>query len=266
MFAPARLRRGVWWQAVLPALGLALLWEAYVRLRGVDPVFLPAPSRVLAAGWRSAGLLASHARYTLAEAALGLGLALLAGAALGAAISLSPLLRRALYPLLVVSQTIPMIALAPLLVIWFGFGILPKVLVVALVCFFPISVAVADGLGSAAPEMERLLRSMGASRWQLFLKVRLPHALPTLFSGLRIAVTYAMIGAIFGEYVGAYEGLGILMQTAKSSYRTDLVFAAIAVTAVVSIGLFLLVGAVERALLPWHVRSKRSSNRRVPKV
>ncbi len=244
--------------AALPALALLLLWELYVRLASVSPTFLPAPSRVLQATWNSSGLLAMHTVQTLTEAALGLLLALVAGAVLGTLISFSPTLRRMIYPPLVVSQTIPMIALAPLLVLWFGFGLLPKLLVVALVCFFPLAVAVADGLGGAEPDMERLLLSMGASKRQLYWKVRLPHSLPYLFSGLKISVTYAVIGAIFGEYVGAYRGLGILMQTAKNSYRTDIVFAAILVTAVLSIGLFLLVSALERVMLPWHVRGQKA--------
>lgn len=240
--------------ATLPLLGVLILWEVIVRVASIDPVFLPAPSRVLLATWRSAGLLAIHTRQTLLEAAIGLLLALVSGCALGVLIDLSPLLRRMIYPPLVVSQTIPMIALAPLLVLWFGFGITPKLLVVALVCFFPIAVAMADGLGSAEPDMTRLLLTMGATRRQLFWKVRLPQSLSYLFSGLKIAVTYGVIGAIFGEYVGAYEGLGILMQTAKNSFRTDIVFAAILVTAVLSIGLFLLVSALERLMLPWHAR------------
>lgn len=249
-----RLNRRAFSQAALPLVAVLAVWELYVRVASTDPVLLPAPSRVLRAGGEFAGILAGHARQTMAEALLGLSLALVAGCALGALISYSTLLRRMLYPPLVVSQTVPMIALAPLLVAWFGFGILPKLLVVALVCFFPIAVAAADGLGSADPDGTRLLRSMGASRGQLFLKLQLPGALPYLFSGLKIAVTYAVIGAIFGEWVGAYEGLGIFMQTAKNSHRTDLVFAAIFVTAALSIALFVLISALERLLLPWHVR------------
>jgi ABC-type nitrate/sulfonate/bicarbonate transport system permease component len=237
------------------ALALAGLWEAYARLGGVDPVFLPAPSRVLRAAWESAGLLGLHARATLLEALLGLGLALAAGCGLGALLELSTRLRRGVYPLLVVSQTIPMIALAPLLVLWLGFGILPKLLVVALVCFFPIAVAAADGLAGAEPDSLRLVRSMGASRIQVFRTVRVPGAMPYLFSGLKIAVTYAVIGAIVGEWVGAQEGLGILMQTAKNAYRTDIVFAAILVTSALSLALFGIVVALERLLLPWHARA-----------
>ena len=257
MFRPptmTRFRTVTWLLAALPVLGIVVLWEVIVRTAAVDPVVMPAPSRVLAATRDSAGLLALHTRQTLLEAVIGLALALLAGCGLGALVTLSPFLRRSVYPLLVVSQTIPMIALAPLLVIWFGFGIVPKLLVVTLVCFFPLSVAVADGLGSAEPDTVRLLRSMGATGWQIFWKVRMPQSLPYLFSGLKISVTYAVIGAVFGEWVGAYEGLGILMQTAKNSYRTDVVFAAILVTSILSVGLFGIVAMLERLMLPWHVR------------
>lgn len=252
--------------ATVPAGLLLCAWEAYVRVAGVDRVFLPAPTQVLKVTWDSAGLLATHARLTLLEATLGLLLAFVAGCALGAMVGLSPLLRRSVYPLLVVSQTIPMIALAPLLVLWFGFGILPKLLVVALVCFFPLAVSMADGLASAEPDALRLLRSMGASPTQLFFKVRLPGALPYLFSGAKIAVTYAVIGAVFGEWVGAYEGLGILMQTAKNSYRTDIVFAAILVTSLLSVGLFGLVSILERVMLPWHVRGSGTAMDQSPRI
>jgi ABC-type nitrate/sulfonate/bicarbonate transport system permease component len=161
-------------------------------------------------------------------------------------------MRRAIYPLLVVSQTIPIIALAPLLLIWFGFGLEPKVIVVTLYCFFPIAVACADGLAGAEPALLKLLRSMHASRWQILWLVRLPGAMPSFFSGLRIAATYSVTGAIFGEYVGAYRGLGIYMQTAANSFAIVLVFAAILVTAVLSLLLFGLVSLIERLALPWY--------------
>jgi ABC-type nitrate/sulfonate/bicarbonate transport system permease component len=156
-----------------------------------------------------------------------------------------------LLPLLVVSQTVPIVALAPLLVLWFGYGALPKVLVVALVCFFPMVVATSRGLSATDPELLKLYRTFGASRRQVFRMVRLPTALPAFFSGVRIAVTYSVVGAIFGEYVGAAQGLGIYLQTAKNSYRTDLVFAVIAVTALMSLALFGLAVVVERLAIPW---------------
>jgi ABC-type nitrate/sulfonate/bicarbonate transport system permease component len=146
---------------------------------------------------------------------------------------------------------VPIIAIAPLLVLWFGYGMLPKVLVVALVCFFPMVVAAVHGLAATDPELIKLYRTFGATRRQIFRLVRLPTALPSFFAGVRIAVTYSVIGAVFGEYVGASRGLGILLQTAKNSYRTDLVFSMIAVTAALSLLLYALVSLVERLTIPW---------------
>ena len=141
---------------------------------------------------------------------------------------------------------------ASLVIIWFGFGLLPKVLVIVLATFFPIVVALLDGLASTDRDALELLRSMGASEREAFRKVRLPAALPAFFTGLRISITYAVVGAVFAEYVGAYEGLGIWMQLARNAYRTDLVFGAIAITALLSVGLFVLAAALERLVIPWH--------------
>jgi ABC-type nitrate/sulfonate/bicarbonate transport system permease component len=178
--------------------------------------------------------------------------AILLGLFLAILLDISTWIRRAVYPLLVTSQTIPMIALAPLLLIWFGFSLEPKVIVVTLYCFFPIAVACADGLLGTDPDLVRLMRSMRASRWQILWLVRLPGAMPSFFSGLRIAATYSVTGAIFGEYVGAYQGLGIYMETAAHSFAIVLVFAAILVTAVLSLLLFGLVALIERIALPWY--------------
>jgi ABC-type nitrate/sulfonate/bicarbonate transport system permease component len=165
-------------------------------------------------------------------------------------------MRRAVYPLLITSQTIPIIALAPLLLIWIGYDIRPKLIVVTLYCFFPIAVATVDGLASAEPELIKLLHSMKATRWQILHLVRLPGAMPAFFSGLRIAAAYSVIGAIFGEYVGAEKGLGIYMQKAANSFATINVFAAILVTTILSLLLFGLVSLIERIALPWYHGSK----------
>ena len=178
--------------------------------------------------------------------------AIVFGLILAITLEISRWSRRAVYPLLVISQTIPIIALAPLLLIWFGIDLGPKVFVVALYCFFPIAVACADGLADAEPELINLLKSMHASRWQILWLVRLPGAMPSFFSGLRIAATYGVTGAIFGEYVGAYQGLGIYMQLSVNSHAIVLVFAAILVTAVLSLLLFGLVSLIERIALPWY--------------
>ncbi len=233
-------------------VGLLVVWEVLVRLLDVPKWLLPAPTQIVIAGVEAAPLLGPHIAQTMTETLLGLALALATGLFLAFAVDLSATLRRALYPLLVASQTIPILALAPLLIIWFGYDILPKVLVVALVCFFPVAVGTADGLRAADPELINLLRAMGASRRQIFTKVRVPAALPAFFSGLKIAVTYSVIGAIIGEWVGASVGLGIFMARSSKSFLTDRVFAAIVITSLLSIGLFATVKLLERAALPWY--------------
>jgi ABC-type nitrate/sulfonate/bicarbonate transport system permease component len=237
---------------------LLVLWEGLVRLLATPQWLLPAPSQIVLAIADQQNLLLVHTRQSLVETLLGLILALVAGVGLAFIIDLSAFLRRSLYPLLVTSQTVPIIAIAPLLIIWFGFGILPKIIVVALVCFFPIAVNTADGLRSVDGDLVALLRSMGATRWQILAKVRLPAALPAFFSGLKIAVTYGVMGAVIGEWVGGSEGLGIYMLRSQHSYLTDRVFAAIAVTSCLSIMMFLIVMALERALLPWYYNSARA--------
>lgn len=249
------------WRRRLPAavLVLALLaaWEAAVRLTQAPEWLLPAPSAVWRAGIEAAPLLADHTGRTLTEAVVGLALAVVAGIAIAIAVDLSPVLKRALYPLLVVSQTVPIVAIAPLLIVWFGFGLTPKVLLVALVCFFPIAMSTAQGLEATDPDMVALLASMGASRRQVFAKVRFPGALPAAFGGLRIAATYSVIGAVISEWVGATKGLGIFMIRASNSYLTARLFAAIALASLLSIALFAAVLLLERLLMPWYFAAGR---------
>ncbi len=247
--AADRFRR--WWPPLLSVAVIVLVWEAYVRLADLDPVTLPAPSRVLGALWDFRETAVGHLVPTLVEALVGCALSVVLAIAAAIALDRWEPVRRAIEPLLVTSQTIPVVAIAPLFVIWFGFGLLPKVLIVVLVTFFPVTIALLDGFGRVEPEAMDLLRSMGATARQTFEKVRWPSALPSLFTGLRISVVYAVIGAIFGEYVGATNGLGIWMQLSQNSFRTDLVFAAILLTAVVSLALYVAVGVVERLVIPW---------------
>ncbi len=238
--------------AFVLALTLLVLWELYVRAGQISVQVLPAPTTIVRALIDNWNVIYDNTIQTLLETVLGLGIAILLGLLLAIMLDISSWLRRAIYPLLVTSQTIPIIALAPLLLIWIGYDIRPKLIVVALYCFFPIAIACADGLASAEPEMLNLLRSMRASRWQILWLVRLPGAMPAFFSGLRIAATYSVVGAIFGEYVGAEKGLGIYMQRAANSFATVQVFAAILVTAVLSLLLFGLVSVIERIALPWY--------------
>jgi ABC-type nitrate/sulfonate/bicarbonate transport system permease component len=252
-----------WLQEALPPtllIGFVLVaWQATSDQSGIPAFILPSPTAIVGALWETRDVLGAHIAQTMLETALGLAAALLSGVVLAAAIDLSPLLRRALYPLLVASQTIQILAIAPLLIIWFGFGILPKVIIVALVCFFPVAVSTADGLASADPDLVALLRTMGARRGQIWRMVRLPSALPSFFSGLRVAVTYSVVGATIGEWVGGQRGLGVYMIRSKNAFATDQVFGAILITSLLSIGLFVIVWLIERAALPWYHSAQRTA-------
>jgi ABC-type nitrate/sulfonate/bicarbonate transport system permease component len=249
---------------VAPALvafgAFIALWQWYAGQPSIDPQLLPTPMAV----WRDLiaehGLLWYETLVTLKEVVVGFAAALVAGVFFATVIDFSPWLRRAIYPLLVTSQTIPIITLAPLLVLWFGFGLVSKVIVIALICFFPIVVALADGLRSTDPELMKLYRAFGAGRLRLYWSVRLPGALPALYSGIRIAATYSVIGAIFGEYVGASAGLGYFIFLKQHSFATAAVMAAILVTATLSILLFVLVALIERLALPWYYQEGRQGS------
>ncbi|MGB3305837.1 MAG: ABC transporter permease [Thermomicrobiales bacterium] len=241
--------RWVW--PLLILILLLLIWEAAVRVADTPRWMLPPPSAIYDSFRTDHSLLLRHTRVTLVEVLIGFGLALVAGITVGIAIDASRVLERAIYPLIIASQTIPMVALAPLLLIWFGYGLTPKVLITALVCFFPIAVNTVDGLRVADRETLAMLSSMGASAWQRFRLVKIPASLPSLFTGARIAITFSVIGAVFGELVGASEGLGYLMQRSAAQFQTARVFAAIVILSLMGIGLFSLVTLLERVLLPW---------------
>ena len=239
---------------VLVAAGL-VAWQWFVAATGVRPQVLPSPLRVAEQGWAAREQIWANTVPTLQVTAVGFAVSLALGWMIAIAVDFSPWLRRALTPLLVVSQTLPIIAIAPLLIIWFGFGLLPKVVVIALVTFFPVAIGLIEGFASTPRAATNLLRSMGASRWQRFRLVRLPQAMPSFFTALRIGITYAVTGAIFAEYVGATAGLGIYMSLQKNSFRTDLVLAAVVVTAVLSVTLFALTFVVQRLVIPGIGRS-----------
>ncbi len=245
------------WGPPLLLIGAVLAaWETYCRLAAVSPIVLPAPSRIVEQLWAFRGDALRHTLPTLAETAVGLAVSVAVSVTAAVLMDRFATVRRALQPLLVASQTVPVVAIAPLLVLWFGFGLAPKVLIVVLVTFFPVTIALLDGLGAASGEATDLLQSFGASRGQIFRDLRWPAALPSFFTGLRIAATYGVIGAVFGEYVGAYEGLGIWMQLSQNAFRTDLVFAAILLAAILSVALFGLVVVLERLVIPWYPASR----------
>ncbi|QKG83679.1 ABC transporter permease [Kroppenstedtia pulmonis] len=243
------------WRSVLPpmvtVLLFLLLWEAGVRWFRVEKWLLPAPSDIGQAFWKSRELVLRHTGPTLEEALLGLGTGIGAALLLAVLLELSSWLRRGVYPLLIGTQTVPIIAVAPLFIVWFGYGLLPKVLIVALVTFFPVVVSTLDGLRSADSDMIRLLRSMGAGKWRIFRMVRFPSALPYFFSGVKIAATYGVLGAVIAEWLGASEGLGVFLIRAQNSFAADQVFVAIGVITCWSLLLFGLIQFLSRMLTPW---------------
>jgi NitT/TauT family transport system permease protein/putative hydroxymethylpyrimidine transport system permease protein len=246
------------WLAPL-AIVLVLLgaWELAARLDLIadalklEPFLVPSPSEIGEALWQDRGLLAENAWVTLQEVLAGFALSVLAGVAFATVLHLSPTLRRAFYPLLVASQTVPIVVVAPVLVVWLGFGIGPKLAIVALICFFPITVNTLDGLGSVDPDQVKMMRTLDASRWQTLRRIEAPTALPYFFSGAKIAVAVAVIGAVFGEWAGSSSGLGHLIQGASAQLETARTFAAVVVLSAIAIALFALLAALERRVAWW---------------
>jgi NitT/TauT family transport system permease protein len=236
--------------ACLLALVIAA-WQAYVELFDIRDIILPPPTDVAAALVERWPSLQPELLVTLSEAALGFLLAAGVGLLLAILITSSRLLRLALYPLIVTSQAMPVIAIAPLLITWFGFGPTSKVLVSALIAFFPMVVSSATGLGSLDAGVISLMRSFPASPIQIFLRARLPNALPQIFAGLKVAAVLSVIGAVVGEWVGADQGLGYLIVRSNASLAIDLVFAAIVLLSLMGIAFFAVVSLVERLVIPW---------------
>lgn len=254
--------------STLPAAALLALllggWELYVDLGGVDPVLLPAPHSIATAAWADAGTLWQNTLITMKEVVLGLALAVLAGFALAIAIHLSNAIRRAIYPLAVGSQALPFAVLAPPLAFWLGFGILPKLIVIGLICFFPVAVSTVDGLSAVDPDQLKLLRTFDASRWQAFRFAELPAALPSVLTGARIALVVAWIAAFIAETssptVGPYAGLGRETMVALNTAEGAPAFAATAVLFVCAIVSFQALSLAERRLASW-ARPQPGENR-----
>ncbi len=239
------------WPATALVAAIVLAWEFYAQFSGIKPTILPAPSRVLAQIIENRQALVDNAIPTLIATLSGFTLSVASAFLSSVLVDFVRPLRRALFPVFIISQTLPLVAIAPLVVLWFGFGLLPKILLVALVTFFPMMVALVQGYDSTEKDMEWLLRSMGASRAQVFLKARLPSAIPFFFTGLRISITYAVVGAIFAEYAGAANGLGIYMLSAKNNFRPDLVLAAVFCSALLTLILFGGTVLIQRLATPW---------------
>jgi NitT/TauT family transport system permease protein/putative hydroxymethylpyrimidine transport system permease protein len=245
---------------LLPVLLLFLLagvWQIAARTGviadalSLEEFLVPAPSEIASSLWQSRALLADNAWVTLREVLAGLALAVVAGLAFALAMHLSQTLRRAAYPLIVASQTIPIPVIAPILVVWFGYGILPKLVIVALICFFPIVINTLDGLRSVDPEAIKMMRSLDASRSQALWRVEAPTALPYVFSGAKIAVSVALIGAVFAEWAGSDSGLGHLILQDIAQLETARSFAAVGVLSAMALILFGLLALAERRIVTW---------------
>lgn len=239
------------WPPLLLLAAAVGLWQLVVRAADVPGYLFPAPSSVARSLGGNAGLLASATAVTVREIALGFLLAVALALAVGVALHFSAALRRALLPILVLSQTIPTVLLAPVLAILLGYGIEPKLVVVAVVCFFPIVVGTVDGLRATDPELVRMMRTLHGGRLAIFRRVEAPGALPAVFTGARVAATYAAVGAVFGEWAGSSAGLGFVILQAQPALDTARIFAAVVILCALALALYGLVTLAERALVPW---------------
>jgi len=230
---------------------LLLIWETISRFGVFPPFILPSPSSILvslATGFTS---MQYDILITLFEALTGFIIAIILSVAIAIAMDSIIGLKKTLYPILIISQTVPIIIIAPLFIIWFGYGYAPKIVIVTLICFFPITISLLQGLIAVDKELIDLLRSMGASKLQIYKFVKIPSAMPGFFSGLKISATYSIMGATIGEWVGGKSGLGVYMIRAKQSFETDRVFAAIIIIVILSILMLKLIGFAEKKNMPW---------------
>jgi len=246
-----------WLLPTLLLAGLVAAWQAaassglLANLLNLEDFLVPSPAEIATALWENRSLLAENAWVTLQEVLLGIACALAAGLGFAVLLHLSETLRRAAYPLLVASQAIPILAIAPILVVLFGWGIGPKLMIVALICFFPITVNTLDGLRSVDPEAIKMMRTLDASRGQILRRVEAPTALPFVFSGTKIAVAVAVIGAVFAEWAGADAGLGVLIREDNARLETARLFATVAVLSAMAVALFGLLALAERRVVTW---------------
>jgi len=240
-------------------LVLFLLWEGIVEFGGIEKYILPSPSDIFTVLFKEINIIFPHLLVTLYEGVVGFLISIILAIILAVLMDIIPIIKKALYPVLVISQTIPTIAIAPLFIIWFGFGTLPKIVVVILMCFFPIVISIIDGLEGVDKDLINHFKLMGANKLKIFLHLKLPFGMIGFFSGLRIAATYSIMGAVIGEWLGGDKGLGVYMTRAKSSYALDKMFAAIIIIVIISMLMVLLVTVIEKLVTPWN-REERIKN------
>jgi NitT/TauT family transport system permease protein len=251
--SPTRYRFPEWLYPVAAVLLVVAVWHMVVVVFEMPRYLLPKPADVLLRTVADFRYLVDHTWVTTYETIGGFALSVVIGIPLAMAIVASPVLDRALMPLLVLSQTFPKVAIAPLLIIWFGLGVLPKLLIGFLVAFFPIVISTVVGLRSMETEMVELARSMRVSAFKMFWMFRLPNALPHVFAGLKVAIAFAVVGAVIGEWVGSTEGLGYLLLKANAELDAEFLFAILLMLMLIGIVLYYAIELVERSLIPWHV-------------
>ncbi|WP_379128708.1 ABC transporter permease [Paenibacillus sp. sgz500958] len=234
-----------------------MLWELSVSFFHIEAWILPGPETIAHEAAKNASGIWEHTLATLKLTIIGFPIGVAVGILVALLLHVFPWLKRTFYPLLILSQNVPSIALGPLLVIWFGFGLLPKIILITLVCFFPIAVAMMGGLMQSDIMMMNYMQMAGASKWQIFTKLELPASLPSLFSGIKISATYAVMGAVIAEWIGADKGIGIYMQLQKSAYRTDRMFVAIIIIVLLSLLLFAIITLLEKWLVRWKPARRR---------
>ena len=231
---------------------LIILWEVIVSIGGIEEYILPSPIDVGITLINELPTMVPHIIATLYEGIVGFLIAILISIIIAIIMDTVPVIKKALYPVLVISQTIPTIAIAPLFIIWFGFGYLPKIIVVVIMCFFPMVISIVDGLEGVDKDLINHFKLMGASKLNVFLHLKLPFGMINFFSGIRIAATYSIMGAVIGEWLGGEKGLGVYMTRARSAYALDKMFAAIIVIVIISILIVFLVTFIEKKLTPWN--------------
>jgi len=245
-----------WLYPVATVLAIVLIWELAARAGYVARYILPSPSGIAVRFAQMHAFILKESLFTLQETLIGFGLSVLFGIPLGMLLVSSRTFNRAVYPLLVASQVVPKVAIAPLFLVWFGFGLLSKVLITFLMAFFPIVIAAVVGLQATEVEKLHVARAAGAGPLQLFWLVRLPNALPVIFGGMKVSITLAVVGALVGEFVAAENGVGRLLLSASGNMDTELLFAGIFALVVIGVVLFVLMEALEKLALPWHISQR----------
>lgn len=242
---------GQWLSALGLALGLLVVWEAAIHLFQVSSFIVPAPTAVIRSLIENWNDLAWATLATAQEVLFGFVLSAIVGVLIALVIVRFERFGRALYPLIVLFQNVPKVALAPIFILWFGYGLAPKILLIIAIAFFPVAIDMLAGLQSVEPSFVALMRSVGASKGKILLQVRIPHSLPHLMAGLKVAITFSVIGAIVGEFSGANAGLGYMIQFASTQLDTPLIFAALTVVSVLGLVFYAIVEQAERLIVPW---------------